>query len=90
MKSEGLCWDSTVQSLLSMSTALGSTPSNKFLATLWWAWQCTPAIPALRRLRQKDRELEVSPGYTVRENLSQTNLEHSSWRLGGMASWFSL
>jgi hypothetical protein len=25
-----------------------------------WAWQCTPVIPALRRLRQDDLEFEAS------------------------------
>jgi hypothetical protein len=30
------------------------------------AWWCTPVIPALRRLRWKDREFEASLGYTAR------------------------
>jgi hypothetical protein len=28
------------------------------------AWWCTPVIPAFRRFRQEDHELEASPGYT--------------------------
>jgi hypothetical protein len=32
----------------------------------WLAWWCTPAIPALRRLRPEDRELQDSLGCAVR------------------------
>jgi hypothetical protein len=36
---------------------------------LGWVWWCTPVIPALRRLREEDQELEASLGYLVRPYL---------------------
>jgi hypothetical protein len=44
------------------------------------AWWYIPVIPALRRQRQKDHQLEVSLGYIVRPFLKKT-------KAGDVAQW---
>jgi hypothetical protein len=38
-----------------------------------WAWWCTPGVPGLRRLRQKDNKFEDSLCYIARLYLKKEN-----------------
>jgi hypothetical protein len=52
-----------------VSTGRGKT---SYVSRLWWF---TAVIPALRRLRQEDGELQASLGYTVRPYLQKRERE---------------